>query len=110
MRQVVIMPSASASLFIEVTGAGGGAGSVLQGEMIPSAANVEAESTRVKTTDANSCCDFFMIFPAKVKLQSQTERIVGAGLVSTHVVAKESGQEQSPLQSSACVARDWKLL
>jgi hypothetical protein len=36
-----------------------------------------------------------MVFLAKVKLQSQAERIVGAGLIPTYVVAKETGQEQS---------------
>jgi hypothetical protein len=71
------MPSASAALFVVVMeDDGGGGGSVFIGEMIPSTANVEAESTRVKTTDTKSGCSFFMIFPAQVKLQSQAERIV----------------------------------
>jgi hypothetical protein len=77
---------------------------------MPSPANTEIESKRVKTTDTKSCCSFFMVFLAKVKLQSQAERIVGIGLVPANVVAKESEQGQLPPQLSACVARDWKLL
>ena len=91
-----IMPSPSASLVVAITGDGVGTGSVLIGHMTPSPANAEAENTRLKTTDAKSCCSFFMVFLAKVKLQSHAERIVGDGLVPTHVVAEESGQEQSP--------------
>jgi hypothetical protein len=71
------MPSASVSLFVAITGAGVGDGSVLMVNMIPSTAKVEMESKRVKITGAKSCCSFFMIFPAKVKLQLQAERTVG---------------------------------
>jgi hypothetical protein len=104
------MPSASALLFVIVTGVGVGVGSVLIGHIMPSPANVEAESTRVKTSDAKSCCSFFMVFLAKVKVQSQAERIVGAGFVPAHVFAEESRQALIAPQLSAYVARDWKLL
>jgi hypothetical protein len=64
-----MIPSASTAL--SVVAAGGGGGGVTQGKMIPSPANVEVESTMVKTTDAKSCCSFFMVFPAKVKLHDR---------------------------------------
>ncbi len=46
-----------------VTEVGVGVGSVLMGNMIPSPANVEAESKRHKTDDAKSLFSFFMVFP-----------------------------------------------
>jgi hypothetical protein len=70
------MPSDADALFVVVNGVGVGVGCVIIGYMMPSPANVEAESTRVKTIDPKRCCNFFMIFPAKVKLQSQAERPV----------------------------------
>jgi hypothetical protein len=57
-------------------GVGVGVGDVNQGHIVPSSANVETESKRVKMAAAKSCCSFFMIFPAKVKLQTQAERPV----------------------------------
>ena len=71
------MPSSADVLLVAIVGGGGGTS---QGCMIPSPANVEAESKRVRTTDAKSCCSFFMVFPAKVKLQSQAERPVWGGI------------------------------
>ena len=56
------MPSAADALFVATEGGGGGGGGVTQGDMVPSPANVEAESTRVKTTDAKRGCSFFMVF------------------------------------------------
>jgi hypothetical protein len=75
-----IRPSAADALFVVVNGIGVGVGCVIIGYMTPSPANVEAESKRLRTPDTKSCCSFFMVFPAKVKLQSQAERPVWGGI------------------------------
>ena len=69
------MPSDPDALFVVVTGVGVGVGCVIIGCMIPSPANVEAESKRVRTTAAKSCCSFFMVFPAKVKLLHRLKEV-----------------------------------
>ena len=79
MRQVVIMPSAS--LLVAIAGGEGGGGSVFTVCIMPSPPNTEMESNRVKTTDTKSCRSVFMVFPARVKVQLQAERIVGEDIV-----------------------------
>jgi hypothetical protein len=80
------MPLASALLFVVVTGAGVGVGSVSIGIMMPSTANVEAESKRVKTTAAKSCCSFFMVFTVKLKLRHRLKGLLGARFLPLIVI------------------------
>jgi len=60
------MPSVSVVsvvVFAVVTEVGGGVGSVFIVTMIPSPANVEADSKKVRATEAKSLVSFFMVFP-----------------------------------------------
>jgi hypothetical protein len=69
------MPSSPDASFVAI----GVGGAVIMGYMRPSPANADTESKRVKMTAAKNCCSFFMVFPAKVKLLHNLDRVIGQG-------------------------------